>query len=117
MTDGGTEHEFDVYIAETWEQQRRGLMFVRDLPESSGMLFVYDQPGMHSMWMKNTFISLDMIFIRADGSVSSVIHETRPRSLESQSSIEPVSYVLELNGGVARRLGIGQRSRMIRAAD
>ena len=117
VSDDGAEHTFDVYIAEKWEQQRRGLMFVRHLPETSGMLFVYGQPGMHSMWMKNTFIPLDIVFIRADGTVSSVIHDTTPRSLDSQSSVEPVSYVLELNAGVARRLNIGSRSRMIRQPD
>jgi uncharacterized membrane protein (UPF0127 family) len=88
-------------------------MFVRDLPETSGMLFVYEEAGLHSMWMKNTYISLDMVFARADGSVSSVIHDTKPLSLDSQGSVEPVSFVLELNAGVARRLNIGKKSRLI----
>ena len=117
LSDDGGRHTFDVYIAESWEQQRRGLMFVRDLPEDNGMLFVYERAGMHSMWMKNTYISLDMVFARADGTVSSVIHDTEPLSLDSQYSVEPVSYVLELNAGVARKLNIGRRSRLIRETD
>ncbi len=116
VSDDGKRHRFDVYIASDFEQQRRGLMFVRRLPETTGMLFVYENPGIRSMWMKNTYISLDMVFARADGTVSSVIHDTVPQTLDSQSSIEPVKFVLELNAGTARRLEIGKRSRLIREA-
>ncbi|MCH9695654.1 MAG: DUF192 domain-containing protein [Gammaproteobacteria bacterium] len=111
--DDGKQHRFDVYLATEFDQQRRGLMFVRSLADNTGMLFVYDDDAMHSMWMKNTFIPLDMLFIRSDGTVSSVIRDTQPLSLESRGSVEPVRYVLELKGGAARRLGIGKASRMI----
>jgi hypothetical protein len=90
-------------------------MFVRKMPSNVGMLFVYEDSAMHSMWMKNTYIPLDMVFARADGAVSSVIHDTQPLSLTSQGSIEPVTYVLELNAGTTRRLHIGRKSRIIRA--
>lgn len=113
VTNDGSRHIFDVYLATEFEQQRRGLMFVRDLPETSGMLFVYEDAAMRSMWMKNTYISLDIVFARADGVVSSVIHDTEPRSTRSLSAIEPVRYVLELNSGVARRLNIGAGSQLI----
>jgi len=113
VANDGSRHAFDVYIAIDHEQQRRGLMFVRDLPQRTGMLFVYDEAAVHSMWMKNTYISLDMVFARADGTVSSVIQDTEPLSQRSLSSIEPVSFVLELNAGVTRRLGIGPGSRLI----
>ncbi|MDH3620929.1 MAG: DUF192 domain-containing protein [Gammaproteobacteria bacterium] len=113
VANDGSRHTFDVYLAIDHEQQRRGLMFVRDLPERTGMLFVYDDAAVRSMWMKNTYISLDMVFAHADGTVSSVIHDTEPRSLRSLSAIEPVNFVLELNAGVARRLGIGPGSRLI----
>jgi hypothetical protein len=113
VSNDGARHTFDVYLAIDYEQKRRGLMFVRNLPEQSGMLFVYDDESIHSMWMKNTYIPLDIVFARRDGTVSSVIHDTQPRSLDSLSAIEPVTYVLELNAGVARRLNIGAGSRLI----
>ncbi len=112
-SDDGLRHEFDIYLATSFDQQRRGLMFVRKMPETTGMLFVYEDTDYHSMWMKNTYISLDLIFARIDGSVSSVIHGAQPLSLTSRASIEPVSYVLELNAGMARRLGIGNKSRIV----
>lgn len=99
-------YEFDVYLALTPEQQRRGLMYVRRLPRFTGMLFVYGSDDVLSMWMKNTYIPLDILFIRGDGSVESVARMTEPLSLRSITSGEPVRYVLELNGGVADALGI-----------
>ncbi len=113
INDAGDSLKFDVYLAENPEQQRRGLMFVRSMPDTTGMLFIYDGDDIHAMWMKNTFIPLDMIFARSDGTVSSVISNTTPRTLKSNRSTEPVRYVLELNAGIARRMGIGQASRLI----
>ncbi len=113
VADDGTRLDFDIYLAMDFEQQRRGLMFVRDLPERTGMLFVYEEEGLHSMWMKNTYIPLDIVFARGDGSVSSVIRDTEPRSLRSLQASEPVAFVLELNAGVTRRYNIGTRSRLI----
>lgn len=117
VANDGSRHVFDVYLATSPEQQRRGLMFVRNLPESTGMLFVYDEDGMHSMWMKNTYVSLDIVFARGDGTISSVIHDTQPLSLRSLGAIEPVRFVLELNAGVARRLHIGAGSQLIWTPD
>lgn len=111
-SDDGACHELDIYLAIDVDQQRRGLMFVRKMPENTGMLFVYELSEIRSMWMKNTYIPLDMVFARADGTVSSVIYDTQPLSLTSQGSIEPVNYVLEFNAGTARRLNIGQNSRI-----
>jgi len=110
-------HHFDVYLALTTSQQRRGLMFVRDLPPRRGMLFVYDKPGMLSMWMKNTFISLDMLFVREDGTVASIATDTEPQSLRSISATEPVRYVLELGAGTTRALGIEPDSRLLLAPE
>ncbi len=110
--DDGGQLEFDIYLAVDLEQQRRGLMFVRQLPERSGMLFIYDENEVRTMWMKNTYISLDLVFIRGDGTVSSVIWDAQPLSLQTLSSTEPVSYVLELNAGVTRRYRIGRGSRI-----
>ena len=105
-------YRFDIYVAATDAQRSRGLMEVRDLPATTGMLFVYAGDRVASMWMKNTFISLDMIFARLDGTVSSVIANTEPQSLKSQSAIEPVAFVLELNAGTAAKLGIDENSRI-----
>ena len=113
VNDNGVRHELDVYLALDFEQHRRGLMFVRKLPLTTGMLFVYDGSEQRSMWMKNTYISLDIVYARADGSVSSIIYNTEPLSLRSLASVEPVQYVLELNAGVARRFKIGAGSRLI----
>jgi uncharacterized protein len=111
-SDDGVQHTLDIYVATDFDQQRRGLMFVRNMPESTGMLFVYEDSEIHSMWMKNTYIPLDLVFARADGTVSSVIHDTQPLSRTPQGSTEPVNYVLELNAGTARQLNIGPKSRI-----
>jgi uncharacterized membrane protein (UPF0127 family) len=99
-------YRFDVYLALSRAQQMQGLMFVRDMPETTGMLFAYNQARHLSMWMKNTYISLDILFIRADGTVSSIARNTEPHSLESVGAIEPLNFVLELNAGVTEKLSI-----------
>lgn len=106
-------YSFDVFIAETDAQKQRGLMFVRDLPEQAGMIFLYTDSGIHSMWMKNTYIPLDIVFIRRDGRISSVAKNTEPLSLHSIRSTEAVLYVLELNAGVTDRLSIGPESLLV----
>lgn len=106
-------YSFDVFIAESDTQKLRGLMFVRELPQQNGMLFVYRDTAVHSMWMKNTYIPLDILFIRSDGTVSSVARNTEPLSLRSISATEPVNYVLELNAGVTERLSIDAGSVMV----
>ena len=104
---------FDIFLALNRSQQQRGLMFVRELPQTTGMLFVYPGDAYHSMWMKNTFIPLDILFAKSDGRVSSIEKDTTPQSLKSISSIEPVTYVLELNAGVTDALAIEPGSRLI----
>lgn len=113
VNDDGDRVSLDVYLATSPEQQRRGLMFVREMPATTGMLFIYKQDAHHSMWMKNTYIPLDMIFARSDGTVSSVIADTVPLTLHTHASVEPVRYVLELHAGSARRLAIGTQSRLL----
>lgn len=114
INDRGEELEFATYLAADFEQHRRGLMFVRHMPERTGMLFVYEREEIRSMWMKNTYIPLDIVFARTDGSVVNVISDTVPQTLSSHRSSEPARYVLELNAGTARRLGIGTGSRIVR---
>ena len=105
-------YRLDIYLALTGPQRTRGLMHVRDLPQTTGMLFVYESDGYISIWMKNTYIPLDIVFARADGSVSSIEHNTEPLSLRSIVAIEPVRFVLELNAGVAKTLSIDENSRL-----
>lgn len=106
-------YRFDVYLARSLQQKRRGLMFVRELPDTTGMLFVYDRDEPQSIWMKNTYIPLDIVFARSDGSIARVARNTEPLSLESIPSGEPVRYVLELNAGMTERLGIDTGSRIV----
>lgn len=100
---GKQTHHFDIWIAETPRQQQQGLMFVRDLPAARGMLFVAKEPRVFDMWMRNTYIPLDMVFIGADGRISSVAENTTPHSLAIVSSKVPVGAILELKGGEAAR--------------
>jgi uncharacterized membrane protein (UPF0127 family) len=106
-------HRLDVYLAQNDAQRARGLMHVRELAPTTGMLFVYGQDGYLSMWMKNTYIALDMVFVRRDGTVASVVRDTEPLSLRSIVAPEPVRYVLELKAGTAERLGIDETSLLL----
>lgn len=106
-------YRFDIYLAVTYEQQKRGLMFVRELPETTGMLFIYPKTDYYSMWMKNTFIPLDIAFATETGIIVNIARHTEPQSLKSISSERPVNYVLELNAGVTERLKIHAGSRLI----
>lgn len=106
-------HRFDVYLAMNAAQRARGLMFVRSLPLTTGMLFVYDGSDYLSMWMKNTYISLDIVFARSDGRIASIARNTEPLSLRSIASTEPTRYVLELNAGITERLVIDEKSRLL----
>ena len=88
-------------------------MHVRELPDGWGMLFVYGREQEISMWMKNTHVSLDMLFIRADGSIASIATDTEPLSLETIPSGEPVSRVLELKAGSVKRWGLKPGDRLL----
>jgi uncharacterized membrane protein (UPF0127 family) len=99
-------HNFKVWLADTPSRQSQGLMFVRALPAGRGMLFVHREPRNISMWMKNTYIPLDMVFIDARGRVQQVVEQTTPHSLALIQSKAPALAVLEIAGGEARRLGI-----------
>ncbi|MBV6417354.1 MAG: hypothetical protein CMLOHMNK_02016 [Steroidobacteraceae bacterium] len=99
-------HRFAVWIADTPSRAAQGLMFVRELAPGAGMLFREDTPRVMSMWMKNTYIPLDMLFIGADGRIVRIAARTKPHSLDTISSGRPVTMVLELRGGEAARRGI-----------
>lgn len=108
----GKAHRFDVEVARTAAEQDRGLMFRTGLPERGGMIFPFEKPQIGSFWMKNTLIPLDMIFIRADGSIDRIAENTIPESLEPVVSGGEVSAVLELAGGTAARLGIDESAKV-----
>jgi len=102
---------FNVEVARTAAEQERGLMFRTNLPSDGGMIFTPypaegNGPREASFWMKNTPTSLDIIFIRPDGTIASIAENTVPFSEEPVRSGEPVSAVLEINGGKAAELGI-----------
>lgn len=97
---------FSAEIADTDELRARGLMFRHKLPEDRAMLFDFGKPRPASMWMKNTYISLDMLFVREDGTIAAVAENTEPLSLQTISVQEPVKAVVEVAAGTVKRLGI-----------
>ena len=101
--------DFIVEIAKTYEQRQKGLMGRNTLKAQSGMLFLYDSPRRVSFWMKDTNISLDVIFLSANGKILKIYHNAMPKSLEIMSAGDNVSAVLEINGNAAKaiRLSIG----------
>jgi len=105
-------HAFEVELAITPEEKEHGLMFRRELPQGHGMLFDFgfDQPV--AFWMKNTFIPLDMLFIRADGRILRIAENTEPLSERNIPSGGPVRAVLEVIGGTAKKLGIAPGDRV-----
>jgi uncharacterized membrane protein (UPF0127 family) len=106
-------HRFEVELAETPEQMARGLMFRTELADDAGMLFDYERPRLVAMWMKNTLIPLDMLFIDEDGTISRIEAWTTPLSLETIPSGGPARAVLELKGGITERLGIEPDDRIV----
>ena len=102
----GRTDRFDVWVADTPARQEQGLMFVRDLPGTQGMLFPQNSPQVAHFWMKNTYIPLDMVFVGEDGRIAKIIANARPFSLDLLSSDGPVIAVLELRGGDTQALGI-----------
>jgi len=97
---------FSVWIADTAARSEQGLMFLKWLPEDRGMLFPQDAPRVMSMWMKNTLIPLDMLFIDAHGRVVYIRERATPRSEDIITTAVPVKAVLELAGGECAKLGI-----------
>jgi uncharacterized membrane protein (UPF0127 family) len=109
-------HTFTVWLADSPQRQSQGLMFVRALPDLRGMLFVHDAPKAITMWMKNTYIPLDMVFIDARGRIQQIVEQTTPLSLDIIRSDAPALAVLEIAGGEARRLGIHPGQRVVHPA-
>lgn len=110
---GGTKHQFLVELATSDEQRSRGLMFRKHLDADAGMLFDFGVTRRVSMWMMNTEIPLDMLFIGEGGAIHCIHREAEPMSQAIIDSRGPVKYVLEINGGRAAALGIREGDRVI----
>lgn len=109
-------HRFDIWVADTDDRRSRGLMFVEHMAPGAGMLFIYANPQHISMWMKNTKIPLDMLFVSPDGKVAKVVANTEPMSLKTIESNKDVNAVIELNGGTAAKLHITAGAQVIHPA-
>ena len=107
------DHNFNIEVATTREEKALGLMFRRSLPENAGMLFVYERPQPAAMWMKNTLIPLDMVFIAPDGSVLRIETNTEPFSTAVIPSEGAVSAVLELNAGQAGKIRLKRGDKVV----
>jgi hypothetical protein len=112
IVSGDRRHAFQVELADTDAARAQGLMFRRSLPQERGMLFDFKQVQPISMWMRNTYIPLDMLFIRPDGTVARIAENTEPLSERQIPSGEPVLAVLEVIGGTAKRLGLKAGDRI-----
>lgn len=106
IVSGAKRNVFTVELAMSDRQQMQGLMYRRSLAPDAGMLFDYRTPTRITMWMKNTFIPLDMIFIGADGTVVDIAQRAVPQSEEIIPTRKPARAVLEVNGGTVQSLGI-----------
>jgi uncharacterized membrane protein (UPF0127 family) len=105
-------HAFTVELADNDAEREKGLMFRRELPEGRGMLFDFHREQEVGFWMQNTYIPLDMIFIRGDGRILRIVENTEPLSTRIIPSGGPVRAVLEVIAGTARKLGIAPGNRV-----
>ncbi len=105
-TAAGKRHAFKVEVAATGEEQAKGLMFRRAMGANEGMIFPMSPPRGASFWMRNTVISLDLIFVAPDGTISNIAADAIPYNETPLLSEGPVKAVLEINGGRAKALGI-----------
>ncbi|CAM5766932.1 hypothetical protein LMIY3S_01989 [Labrys miyagiensis] len=105
MTASG-KHDFQVEVMRTDDEQQRGMMFRRSLDDDKGMLFPFPTERVATFWMENTYVPLDMIFIKGDGTIQRIEKRAEPLSTRTISSGAPVLAVLEVVGGLADRLGV-----------
>lgn len=109
-------HTLDAWRAETPAAREQGLMFVREMRPDQAMIFTYEPPQYVAMWMKNTLLSLDMLFVDESGCVVKAQRQARPESLDTIHADVPVALVVELKGGTTNELGIGVGDRVKRPA-
>jgi uncharacterized membrane protein (UPF0127 family) len=113
IVSAGGKHSFNVELAETPAQMEQGLMFRQEMAPDAGMLFDFKQPTMATMWMHNTLIPLDMLFVDAQGRIVNIHERAVPQSDAVIAAAAPVRVVVELNGGTAARLGIKPGDRVL----
>ena len=111
QTRQGARHKLVVELAATPAEQSRGLMFRTRLPAKHGMLFLHDPPQKVVMWMKNTYLPLDMLFLDREGRIVQIVEKTTPLSLAQIRSSQPVAAVLELAAGSVRNLSLAKGDR------
>ena len=109
----GKIYKLDVYIADSNYKRKKGLMYIENLPINHGMLFKFDSPRVASMWMKNTQISLDILFVDENQTITKVHSKARPFNLNKIKSNNKVKWVLEMNGGLAKELNIKTGDSML----
>jgi uncharacterized membrane protein (UPF0127 family) len=109
---GGSAYKFEVEVVTTPETRAQGLMFRKAMPPNAGMLFIYPGEQAVSFWMKNTLIPLDMLFLKADGSIAHIAHNAVPMDETPIDSGAAVKAVLEINGGTANALGIKEGDKV-----
>jgi len=105
ITGSGATHQFNIWVADTEPREEQGLMFVRELAADRGMVFIGAQPKVWNMWMKNTYVPLDMLFVAPDGHVVKIAHAI-PHDETTISSDIAVKGVIELQGGICEQLHI-----------
>ena len=115
MTKSGT-HRFTVWIAADDQSREQGLMRVRQLPPDRGMLFLFDRPQPLAFWMKDTYLSLDLVFIGPDGRVLNIVSHARPLSLDPIESDGPAIAVLEVFAGGAEAIALRPGDRIVYSA-
>ncbi len=98
-------HLIDTQIASTEQQRATGLMFRKDMPQTEGMLFVFEQASLQCFWMKNTLLPLSAAFVADDGTIINLV-EMKPQTTDSHCSTQPVRFVLEMNQGWFQKKGI-----------
>ena len=109
---GGSAYKFEVEVVTTPDTRAQGLMFRKSMAANAGMLFIYPGEQAVSFWMKNTLIPLDMLFLKADGSIAHIAHNAVPMDETPIDSGAAVKAVLEVNGGTANALGIKEGDRV-----
>ncbi len=109
---GSSQYRFEVEVADDPAERAEGLMYRQSLADNAGMLFLYPQPQPVEFWMKNTPLSLDIVFVRADGTIARIAANTTPMSEDRIPSDEPVLAVLEVKAGIMQQLGIAAGDRL-----